>query len=84
LQTKQEADKLMHEAEEAEMRAAAAASMSQAPTSNGSVPSYNAQQPVSTGGGFDGQPYGGYNAPAPYDGGIPTPTGGDDPYDNPF
>lgn len=77
MQTKREAERLQNEAEEAEMSAAAAASMHQAPppASNGypsqtdSVPAYGQAPVLTMGQDFGGQPYGGFGgaAPAAYD-----------------
>lgn len=97
LDTKREADRLRQQAEEAEINAASAASMqhsqpvapSQQP-SNGypapaATPAYGTgmgQQPQYGGTSFGGQ----YNPNVMGSGGveIPTPSGGEDPYSNPF
>lgn len=101
--TKREAERLRQEAEDAEMKAALAASMQKQapapapPVSNGyptkaSVgPShgYSQPQPPTNDGGYGSQPYGmggGFDSNVMGSGGasIPTPSGADDPYSNPF
>jgi hypothetical protein len=99
-ETREEADRLQKEAEDAELKAASAASMKEVqprePATNGypsaaetKVPYMGAASSSPMGAGFGGQPMSmmvntDYNPSVMGGGGIEIPTPGDDPYDNPF